>query len=268
MAKSINTPQVQKLSEVTNSFSSMLMQFLPIIISVLCLVICYLLFKKFQSLTFISETVNKVETNVNKIIKDQELKSKETNGKFISVINHMNQMSDIINSFGNEEQIEEIEQDEEITIENNSNEQLIEINDRIEEVLPIKEEIIGELVEKQIKENIEQTKGEQIKENIEQNLQEEIRNKAQEEYDLQRQKFRLGVPSNISSNVIINNRPEISTELPKPIVSTKKQEKQNTDFRNKKVININDTYENSNNENKIVEVSESENSESESENQN
>lgn len=255
MAKSINTPQVQQLSEVTNSFSSMLMQFLPIIISVLCLVICYLLFKKFQSLTFISETVNKVETNVNKIIKDQELKSKETNGKFISVVNHMNQMSDIINSFGNEEQIEEIEQDEEITVENNSNEQLIEINDRVEEVLPIKEEIIGELVEKQIKENVEQ------------NLQEEIRNKAQEEYDLQRQNFRLGVPSNISSNVIINNRPEISTELPKPIVSTKKQEKQNTDFRNKKVININDTYENTS-ENKIVEVSESENSESESENQN
>ena len=90
-------PELPELSNTTNSFSSMFMKFLPIIISVLCLVICYLLFKKFQSLTFISDTVNKVETNINKIIKDQEQKSKETNSKFLSVVNHINHMSEIIN---------------------------------------------------------------------------------------------------------------------------------------------------------------------------
>ena len=62
---------IEKTTEEITNKSNVIMQYLPIIIGLICLVVCYLLFKKFQTLNAQSSSIENIEKQFTGFIKEQ-----------------------------------------------------------------------------------------------------------------------------------------------------------------------------------------------------
>lgn len=90
---------VSKLGNTTN----ILLQYAPLIIGLVCLVVCYLLFKKIQTLNSHGDSVSKIEKQFTNFVKEQSELNVINGKKFNSMISQINQMSYIIQNSNSRE---------------------------------------------------------------------------------------------------------------------------------------------------------------------
>ena len=90
---------IEKVSqEVQKSLNpaNLIMQYAPIVIGLICLVVCYLLFKKFQSLNAQNENINKLEKQFTGFMKEQSEVNTVNAKRFNAVMSQMNQLSFVV----------------------------------------------------------------------------------------------------------------------------------------------------------------------------
>ena len=92
MGKEKITEEIVKTSNMTN----MLIQYAPLILGLICLIICYLLFKKIQSLNSQGDSVSKIEKQFTNFIKEQSEINTVSSKKFNAMISQINQLSYIV----------------------------------------------------------------------------------------------------------------------------------------------------------------------------
>ena len=100
------TEEVAKtLSNVSNvgNTSNILLQYAPLIIGLVCLVVCYLLFKKIQTLNSHGDSVSKIEKQFTNFVKEQSEVNAINGKKFNAMISQINQMSYIIQNSNSRE---------------------------------------------------------------------------------------------------------------------------------------------------------------------
>ena len=106
MGKEKVTEEVAKtLSNVSNvgNTSNILLQYAPLIIGLVCLVVCYLLFKKIQTLNSHGDSVSKMEKQFTNFVKEQSEVNAINGKKFNAMISQINQMSYIIQNSNSRE---------------------------------------------------------------------------------------------------------------------------------------------------------------------
>ena len=106
MGKEKVTEEVAKtLSNVSNvgNTSNILLQYAPLIIGLVCLVVCYLLFKKIQTLKSHGDSVSKMEKQFTNFVKEQSEVNAINGKKFNAMISQINQMSYIIQNSNSRE---------------------------------------------------------------------------------------------------------------------------------------------------------------------
>lgn len=96
MAKEKLTDEVVKSVNNVNNISSLLLKYAPLIIGLICLVVCYLLFKKIQTLNSHGDSVSKIEKQFTNFVKEQSEINSINGKKFNSIISQINQLSYII----------------------------------------------------------------------------------------------------------------------------------------------------------------------------
>lgn len=103
MGKEKVTEEVSKtLSNVSNT-SNILLQYAPLIIGLVCLVVCYLLFKKIQTLNSHGDSVSKMEKQFTNFVKEQSEVNAINGKKFNAMISQINQLSYIIQNSSSRE---------------------------------------------------------------------------------------------------------------------------------------------------------------------
>ena len=90
------------VSNVGNT-SNILLQYAPLIIGLVCLVVCYLLFKKIQTLNSHGDSVSKIEKQFTNFVKEQSEVNAINGKKFNAMISQINQMSYIIQNSNSRE---------------------------------------------------------------------------------------------------------------------------------------------------------------------
>ena len=90
------------VSNVGNT-SNILLQYAPLIIGLVCLVVCYLLFKKIQTLNSHGDSVSKIEKQFTNFVKEQSEVNAINGKKFNAMISQINQMSYIIQNSSSRE---------------------------------------------------------------------------------------------------------------------------------------------------------------------
>ena len=106
MGKEKVTEEVAKtFSNVSNvgNTSNILLQYAPLIIGLVCLVVCYLLFKKIQTLNSHGDSVSKIEKQFTNFVKEQSEVNAINGKKFNAMISQINQMSYIIQNSNSRE---------------------------------------------------------------------------------------------------------------------------------------------------------------------
>lgn len=106
MGKEKVTEEVAKtLSNVSNvsNTSNILLQYAPLIIGLVCLVVCYLLFKKIQTLNSHGDSVSKMEKQFTNFVKEQSEVNAINGKKFNAMISQINQLSYIIQNSSSRE---------------------------------------------------------------------------------------------------------------------------------------------------------------------
>lgn len=83
--------------------SNILLQYAPLIIGLVCLVVCYLLFKKIQTLNSHGDSVSKMEKQFTNFVKEQSEVNVINGKKFNAMISQINQLSYIIQNSNNRE---------------------------------------------------------------------------------------------------------------------------------------------------------------------
>lgn len=106
MGKEKVTEEVAKtlgnVSNVSNT-SNVLLQYAPLIIGLVCLVVCYLLFKKIQTLNSHGDSVSKMEKQFTNFVKEQSEVNAINGKKFNAMISQINQLSYIIQNSSSRE---------------------------------------------------------------------------------------------------------------------------------------------------------------------
>ena len=106
MGKEKVTEEAAKtFSNVSNlgNTSNILLQYAPLIIGLVCLVVCYLLFKKIQTLNSHGDSVSKIEKQFTNFVKEQSEVNAINGKKFNAMISQINQMSYIIQNSNSRE---------------------------------------------------------------------------------------------------------------------------------------------------------------------
>ena len=104
MGKEKVTEEVAKtISNVGNKSSNILLQYAPLIIGLVCLVVCYLLFKKIQTLNSHGDSVSKIEKQFTNFVKEQSEVNSINGKKFNALISQINQLSYIIQNSNSRE---------------------------------------------------------------------------------------------------------------------------------------------------------------------
>uniref|UniRef100_A0A6C0LEL3 Uncharacterized protein n=1 Tax=viral metagenome TaxID=1070528 RepID=A0A6C0LEL3_9ZZZZ len=83
--------------------SNVLLQYAPLIIGLVCLVVCYLLFKKIQTLNSHSDTVSKIEKQYANFVREQSEVNSINGKKFNAMISQINQLSYVIQNSSSRE---------------------------------------------------------------------------------------------------------------------------------------------------------------------
>jgi hypothetical protein len=87
----------------TNSTNNIILQYAPLIIGLISLVLCYLLFKKIQTLNSQGDSISKMEKQFTNYVKEQSEINTINSKKFNTIISQMNQLSYIIHNSNNRE---------------------------------------------------------------------------------------------------------------------------------------------------------------------
>ena len=106
MGKEKVTEEVAKtLSNVSNvnNTSNILLKYAPLIIGLVCLVVCYLLYKKIQTLNSHGDSVSKMEKQFTNFVKEQSEVNAINGKKFNAMISQINQLSYIIQNSSSRE---------------------------------------------------------------------------------------------------------------------------------------------------------------------
>ena len=94
---------VKTVNNFSNTTSNFLLQYAPLIIGLICLVVCYLLFKKIQTLNSHGDSVLKMEKQFTNFVKEQSEVNAITGKKFNAMISQINQLSYIIQNSSSRE---------------------------------------------------------------------------------------------------------------------------------------------------------------------
>ena len=99
------TKTLNKAANASNAsnVSNIVLQYAPLIIGLVCLVLCYLLFKKIQTLNSHGDSVSKMEKQFTNFVKEQSELNTINSKKFNAMISQINQMSYIIQNSNNRE---------------------------------------------------------------------------------------------------------------------------------------------------------------------
>ena len=103
MGKEKVTDEVAKTISNVGKSSNILLQYAPLIIGLVCLVICYLLFKKIQTLNSHGDSVSKIEKQFTNFVKEQSEVNSINGKKFNALISQINQLSYIIQNSNSRE---------------------------------------------------------------------------------------------------------------------------------------------------------------------
>lgn len=76
--------------------SNILMQYAPLIVGLISLIVCYLLFKKIQTLNSQSESISKIEKQFVNFIKEQSQLNEINSKKFNGVISQLNYINNLV----------------------------------------------------------------------------------------------------------------------------------------------------------------------------
>ena len=76
--------------------SNIMMQYIPILIGLVCIIFCYLLYKKVQTLNSQSDSITNLEKHFTQFIKDQAIINTTNTNKFNSLGNQTNQLNYIL----------------------------------------------------------------------------------------------------------------------------------------------------------------------------
>ena len=87
---------IEKTTEEITNKSNVIMQYLPIIIGLICLVVCYLLFKKFQTLNAQSSSIENIEKQFTGFIKEQSEINSFNSKRFNALISQINQVNYVL----------------------------------------------------------------------------------------------------------------------------------------------------------------------------
>ena len=98
---------VEEITKTANKSSNILLQYSPLIVGLFSLIVCYLLFKKIQTLNSYGDSVNKIEKQLVNNIKEQNDINALNSKKINSIMNQINQLGYIVqNSKENNIQIQ------------------------------------------------------------------------------------------------------------------------------------------------------------------
>lgn len=87
---------IEKTSEEIVNKGNMFLQYLPIVLGLICLVVCYLLFKKMQSLNSQSGSLENVEKQFTGFVKEQSEINAINAKRFNALVSQMNQVSYVV----------------------------------------------------------------------------------------------------------------------------------------------------------------------------
>ena len=89
---------IEETTKVLKNNGNMLMQSLPLLLGLVCLLVCYFLYKKIQTLSFQSETINKIDKQLNKMFEEQNEINNIHSKQFQGIVNQINYLNHIINN--------------------------------------------------------------------------------------------------------------------------------------------------------------------------
>lgn len=92
---------IANVSGNPNSTTNMIMQYLPIVLALVALVICYLLFKRMQSLNSQSDSLENIEKQFTNFVKEQSEINTLSAKRFNQLVSQMNQVSYVVQNNNN-----------------------------------------------------------------------------------------------------------------------------------------------------------------------
>jgi hypothetical protein len=92
---------IANVSGNPNSTTNMIMQYLPIVLALVALVICYLLFKRMQSLNSQSDSLENIEKQFTNFVKEQSEINTLNAKRFNQLVSQMNQVSYVVQNNNN-----------------------------------------------------------------------------------------------------------------------------------------------------------------------
>lgn len=194
------TEEIPKINK-----SSIILQYAPLIIGLICIVACYLLYKKIQSLNSRGDTLSKIEAQFTGFVKEQSELNTINSKKFNVLMSQVNQLNYIIENLNGRE-----------------------VNSMDTQMSPERPIISNEPV-------AQGPQGPQGPTEIKQPIQREMMptSAIQTGYPIEQQAQNLPIPTSTSLKKEINNN-EIS-EINKVPVQQKTQKKES---KSKKVVNL------------------------------
>ena len=153
--------------------NDMVLKYLPLVIGLIALIVCYLLYKKFQTLNNTGDSLGKLEKQFTGFIKEQSEINMVNSKKFNSILSQMNQLSYILQNSSVREQNDinsqmSPEKEQVNKLKQPSQRELIPNN--IQTNFPIKQEQLpDEMLKPVITTNKKETLNDQIQQQIQQN---------------------------------------------------------------------------------------------------
>jgi len=95
---------IKTASNSTPGTNDMVLKYLPLVIGLIALIVCYLLYKKFQTLNNTDDSLGKLEKQFTGFIKEQSEINMVNSKKFNSILSQMNQLSYILQNSSVREQ--------------------------------------------------------------------------------------------------------------------------------------------------------------------
>lgn len=156
--------------------NDMVLKYLPLVIGLIALIVCYLLYKKFQTLNNTDDSLGKLEKQFTGFIKEQSEINMVNSKKFNSILSQMNQLSYILQNSSVREQNDinsqmspEREQVNKLPQQPQQPQQREFIPNNIQTNFPIKkEQLPDEMLKPVITTNKKETLNEQMQQQIQQ----------------------------------------------------------------------------------------------------
>lgn len=101
MGKEKVTEEVSKI--INGGSSNMLLQYAPLVIGLICIVVCYLLFKKIQTLNSHGDSVSNIEKHFTNFVKEQSEINTINGKKFNAIMSQISQLSYIVQNSNSRE---------------------------------------------------------------------------------------------------------------------------------------------------------------------